>query len=191
MSVVVRETHVDRNNMHIQLLPRHQNELQQKFKRNRQVSIGGKKKHVRPEHAEEEFLRKPAEASKWHISYAGGALVATNASMELYYEAAESEDEMREVPTSDKQEEWDASGWVIRVPENGATVNRITFPVFTKLITIAMYEKLNLEQRARCYDVDKQLIHYAERTVMHDYNSRGFAHRAEVHGEWSAHRGEW
>jgi hypothetical protein len=36
--------------------------------------------------------------------------------------------------------------WLISVPENDGTVNRITFPVFTKLITIAIDEKLNLEQ---------------------------------------------
>lgn len=47
---------------------------------------------MRPEQAKEDFLKKPSITSKWHISYAGEALVATNASMELRYGAADSED---------------------------------------------------------------------------------------------------
>lgn len=66
-----------------------------------QLSIGEKKKRARPEQTEEDFVRKHVEALKWDISYAGEVLVATNASMELYYEAEGSEG----VPTSEKQEE--------------------------------------------------------------------------------------
>lgn len=44
----------------------------------------------------------------------------------------------------------------------------------TQLITIIMYEKLNLEQRPQCvYDPDSYLIYYAKRTMMNDYKSKG------------------
>lgn len=102
------------------------------LKQKNESSAEGKKKQAHPEEAQEEFLKKLTFASR-NIARVAGTLVATNPSIDLYYEQ----------PVRMKACRWSCLPRLSRSTETrrcaleaGGTVNRVMFSVHSVSIPI-------------------------------------------------------